>query len=211
MTLDKQQILNTPTPWALHRRLYDWVLSLAHSKHATIALFLLSFAESSFFPIAPDILQIALTLERRNLAWYYATVSSVASVLGGMFGYAIGAMLWPIVSSFFFQYVFDPATFARVESLYRHWDFWAVFIAAFTPVPYKVFTIAGGVFNISLGMFIVASLVGRSARFFIEAILLWGFGVPIKVFIEKYFNLMSLILVALLISGIILFKGFHYA
>lgn len=196
----------TPSRWAFHRRLYEWVLGFAYSKHAAAALFCLSFAESSFFPIAPDILQIALTLERPKLAWYYAGISSFASVFGGLAGYWIGALIWSFVSSFFFQYVFSETTFLHVELLYHQWDFWAIFIAAFTPVPYKVFTIAAGVFHISLPMFILASVVGRSARFFLVASLLWWFGPSIKQLIEKYFNLLSLLLVVLLVSGFVLCK-----
>jgi membrane protein YqaA with SNARE-associated domain len=196
----------SPSRWALHRRLYEWVLSFAHSKHASLALFCLSFAESSFFPIAPDILQIAMTLERRNLAWYYAGINSCASILGGVVGYAIGAFVWMFVSSFFFQYVFSETTFLHVEALYHRWDFWAIFIAAFTPIPYKVFTIAAGVFNISLPMFILASVIGRSARFFLVASLLWWFGPSIKRSIDKYFNALSLLLVILLVGGFVLCK-----
>lgn len=193
--------------WALHRRLYDWVLSLAHHKHSTLALFLLSFAESSVFPIAPDVLQIALTFERRDRAWFYAAVSSVASVLGGILGYAIGMGIWELASGFFFKYVFSQTTFEHVKALYQTWDFWAVFVAAFTPIPYKVFTVAAGVFQISFPMFVLASIIGRSSRFFLVATLLWFFGPRIKEFIEKYFNLLSIIFTALLVCGYLLLKS----
>lgn len=194
------------SPWALHIRLYRWVQSFAHSKHATLALFLLSFTESSIFPIAPDVLQIALTLERRSLAWYYAAVSSVASVLGGLVGYAIGKVAWQVVSGFFFDYVFSENTFLQVKVLYQQWDFWAVFVAAFTPIPYKVFTLAAGVCTLSLPMFLLASIIGRSARFFLVASLLWWFGPTIKEFIERYFNWLTLLLVFLLVCGFLLLK-----
>jgi membrane protein YqaA with SNARE-associated domain len=193
--------------WAFHRRLYDWVLSLAHHKHSTLALFLLSFAESSVFPIAPDVLQIALTFERRECAWFYAAVSSVASVLGGLLGYAIGMGIWELASGFFFHYVFSETTFEHVKTLYQTWDFWAVFVAAFTPIPYKVFTIAAGVFQISFPMFVLASVIGRSSRFFLVATLLWFFGPTIKQFIEKYFNVLSIIFTALLVCGYLLLKN----
>ncbi|MDX2116177.1 MAG: YqaA family protein [Planctomycetota bacterium] len=192
--------------WAIHKRLYEWVLSLAHSAHGSRALFLLAFAESSFFPIPPDVLQIALTLERRTRAFFYAAVSTVGSVLGGLAGYAIGWGLWSVVSPFFFRYVFDQAVFTRVESLYQEHDFWCVFIAAFTPIPYKVFTIAGGVFGINLLMFFLASLVGRAGRFFLVATLLWWFGPPIKGFIDRYFNLLSVVFTVLLIGAFVLLK-----
>jgi membrane protein YqaA with SNARE-associated domain len=195
-----------PPRWAVHRRLYDWVLGLAHSNHGTAALFALSFAESSFFPIPPDVLQIALTLERRSRAFFYALVSTIASVLGGVAGYAIGWGLWAAVDAFFYRYVFDEAVFHRVEGLYQRYDFWCVFIAAFTPIPYKVFTIAGGVFHISLPMFILASAVGRSGRFFVVAALLWWFGPPVKSFIERYFNLLSVVFTVLLVGFFVVLK-----
>lgn len=195
-----------PSRWALHRRLYDWVLSFAHSKHSRRALFILSFTEASVFPIAPDILQIALTLERRHLAWTYAGISAIASVLGGVLGYAIGAGLWHVMSNFFFQYVFSESTFLNVQKLYNEWGFSAVFVAAFTPIPYKVFTLAAGVCQISLPVFIFASLIGRSARFFLVAALLWWYGPSIKQFIERYFNLLSIGVVVLLICGFAILK-----
>ncbi len=196
-----------PLPiWALHRRLYDWVLKFAHHKHSTTALFLLSVAESSFFPIPPDVLQIAMTLERRSRAWWYAAVSTAGSVLGGVAGYLIGMLAWAAVKGFFFKYIFDEAVFERVQGLYQEWDFWAIFVAAFTPIPYKVFTIAAGVFEISLPMFIIGSCVGRAGRFFIVAALLYRFGPPMKRFIERYFNLLSLIFAALLIGAFFLLK-----
>lgn len=198
---------NAPVPrWAIHRRLYDWVLSLAHHRHSTTALFLLSFAESSFFPIPPDVLQIALTLERRGRAFYYAAVSTIASVLGGLAGYLIGWGVWELVRDFFFRVVFNEAVFHKVEGLYQTYDFWCIFAAAFTPIPYKVFTIAAGVFHIALVPFVLASAVGRAGRFFLVAALLWKFGPPIRSFIEKYFNLLSIVFTVLLVGGFALFK-----
>lgn len=198
-----------PVPrWAIHRRLYDWVLSLAHHRHGTWALFLLSFAESSFFPVPPDVLQIALTLERRERAWYFATVSTLASVLGGLLGYLIGWGFWEATQDLFYRYVpgFTPEVYQRVHDLYGEWNFWIVFAAAFTPIPYKVFTIAGGVFGVFLPMFVVASLVGRGARFFIVAALLWKFGPPVKGFIDRWFNLLCVIFTVLVVGGFALLK-----
>lgn len=195
-----------PPAWAIHRRLYNWVMSLAYSRHGAIALFLLSFAESSFFPIPPDVLQIALTLERRSRAFYYAAVSTFASVLGGIAGYGIGWGVWHAVDQLFFKYVFKEEIFQRVSGLYNQYDFWCVFIAAFTPIPYKVFTIAGGVFGIALPGFILASAIGRAGRFFLVAALLWWFGPPIKSFIDRYFNLLSVVFVILLIGFFVVLK-----
>ncbi len=196
--------------WAVHRRLYDWVLSLAHKPHGTAALFVLSFAESSFFPIPPDVLQIALTLERRSRAFYYAAVSAVASVLGGVAGYFIGWLLWSAVDEFFFKYIFSREVFDRVGVMYHDNAFWAIFTAAFTPIPYKVFTIAAGVFHekVSLVTLVVASAVGRSGRFFLVAMLLWWLGPPVKGFIDRYFNLLSIVFTVLLIASFVLLERF---
>lgn len=198
-----------PVPrWAIHRRLYDWVLSLAHHKHGTWALFLLSFAESSFFPVPPDVLQIALTLEKRERAWYFATVSTIASVLGGLLGYLIGWGFWEATQDLFYRYVpgFTPQVYDKVHGLYEQWNFWIVFAAAFTPIPYKVFTIAGGVFGVFLPMFVVASFVGRGARFFIVAALLWKFGPPVKGFIDRWFNLLCIVFTVLVVGGFAVLK-----
>jgi membrane protein YqaA with SNARE-associated domain len=194
--------------WHVHRRLYDWVLSLAHHRHATAALFVVSFAESSFFPVPPDVLQIALTLERRSRAWWYATVSTVASVLGGVFGWIIGFALWAVVSEWFFRFVpgVTPENFALVERKFHENAFLTVFTAAFTPIPYKVFTIAAGVFHVSLWMLVIGSIVGRGGRFFAVAALIYVFGPPVKKFIEKYFNLLTLAFVALLVIGVVVWR-----
>jgi membrane protein YqaA with SNARE-associated domain len=196
--------------WAIHRRLYDWVLSFAHHRHSTMALFLLSFSESSFFPIPPDVLQIALTLERPKRAWWYAAVSTIGSVLGGAAGYLIGWGGWHLVSEFFFRWIpgFTPEVFENVQNLYREHDVLIVFAAAFTPIPYKVFTITGGVVAISIPMFLLASAIGRGARFFIVAGLLAWFGPSIKTFIDRYFNLLCIVFTVLLVGGIFIIKYF---
>lgn len=197
--------------WAIHRRLYVWVLSFAHHRHSTSALFVLSFAESSFFPVPPDVLQIALTLERRERAWFYAMVSTIASVLGGAAGYFIGWALWEAVKQPFFEYVpgFTPEVYDKVHVWYDQYNFWIVFAAAFTPIPYKVFTITGGVFGIFFPMFLVASTIGRGARFFLVAALLWKFGPPIRTFIDRYFNLLCIAATLLLLGGFVLIKYMH--
>ncbi len=190
-----------PLPrWAIHRRIYDWTLAQAHHKHAPTVLFLVAMAESSFFPIPPDVLQIVLTLERRSRAWFYAAVSSVGSVVGGVLGYAIGYFLWEVVGDFFLKYVFKQELFDKVGELYQENAFLAVFSAAFTPIPYKVFTVAAGVFHVSLLMFIIGSVVGRAGRFFLVGGLLYFIGPPVKVFIEKYFNLLTVVFLVLLVG-----------
>jgi len=192
--------------WEIHRRIYNWVTAFAHHKHASLILFLISIAESSFFPLAPDILQIPMTLERRERCWFYATITLVGSVLGGIIGYFIGKLTWYFTSSFFLTHVFNPKLFEEVEKLYQAWGFWAVFVAAFTPIPYKVFTIAAGVFDVPFFEFVLASIIGRGARFFLVAALLHHYGARIKHGIEKYFNLLTIVFVVLLLGGYLLLK-----
>lgn len=197
--------------WAIHRRMYDWVLGFAHHKHSTAALAILSFAESSFFPIPPDVLLMPLCLGNRRKAFWFATVCTIASVLGGLAGYAIGWGLWEATQAIFYNYVpgFTEAKFNNVGGLYERYNFWVVFIAAFTPIPYKVITIAAGVFHINLVMFIIASAIGRGLRFFLVAGLMWKFGEPIVKFIDRYFNLLSIAFTLLLIGGFAVMKLMH--
>ena len=185
------------------RKLYDWVLSWADTRYGVAALALLSFAESSFFPIPPDVLLIALCLGNRHKWFYFALVCSVASVLGGLAGYGIGWGLWQSVDSYFFAYVpgFTPETFEAVKGFYEEWNFWIVFIAAFTPIPYKVITVTAGVMGINIPMFILASVIGRSARFFLVAYLLRRFGDPMKDFIDRRFNLLTVVFTIMLLAG----------
>jgi membrane protein YqaA with SNARE-associated domain len=197
-----------PSKWAIHRHLYDWVIGFAHKRHSTWALAGLSFAESSFFPIPPDVLLLPMCLGKRSKAWWFATVCTLASVLGGVAGYFIGYAAWEAVDQYVFKYVpgFKPETFERVAKLYQEYDFWIVFAAALTPIPYKVFTIAGGVFHVALVPFILASIVGRGVRFFAEAALMYAFGPTILPFVDRYFNLLSILFTLLLIGGFVLVK-----
>jgi membrane protein YqaA with SNARE-associated domain len=200
--------------WSIHRYLYDWVLSWAESPFGGIALFILAFAESSFFPVPPDVLLIALVLGVREKAWRYAAACSAASIAGGLFGYFIGYALWytggdfSSIALFFFDFIpgFTVDAFNRVAALYEEFGFWIVFTAGFTPLPYKVITITAGVAKIDLGVFAVASLVSRSLRFFLVAGLIWKFGPPIREFIEKRFNLLAIVFVVLLVGGFAVIK-----
>lgn len=185
------------------RRLYAWVLTWADSRYGTLALFVIAFAESSFFPIPPDVLQIALSVAKPKRAFFYAAVATAASVLGGVLGWYIGHALWESVSGFFFDHVpgFTRDNFALVESKYNDHAFLAIFTAAFTPIPYKIFTIAAGVFQIALPTLMLASVVGRGARFFLVGSLIFFFGPKVKEVIEKYFEVATIALLALGIAG----------
>jgi len=188
------------------RRMYDWVLHWSATPYALPALFVLAFTESSFFPIPPDILLIAMTLAAPALWLRYAAVCSVASVLGGMFGYLIGLKFMDVAGNRIVEFYHLRDKFDHVGELFNQYQAWAVGAAGFTPLPYKVFTIAAGAFQIDFPIFVAASAVSRSARFFLVAFLLYRFGPSIKVFIEKYFNLLTIAFFILLILGFILIK-----
>ncbi|MEN8686099.1 MAG: VTT domain-containing protein [Desulfuromonadales bacterium] len=192
----------------LVRRLYDWVLHWAETPYGGPALFLLALVESSIFPVPPDVLLIALCIALPSRAWRFALLASAGSVLGGLIGYGIGWGAWSFVDTFFFDYIpgFTPAVFERVQGLFAEYDFWVVFTAGFTPIPYKVITIGSGVFNINLLVFSVASLVSRSLRFFLVAWLLHRYGSGMRDFIDRYFNLLSIVFVLLLLGGFLLLK-----
>lgn len=192
--------------FGLLRKLYDWVLSLANKKHASKALFGLAFAESSFFPIPPDVLQIALSVSKPKKSFFFALISSIGSVLGGIFGYFIGFFLFDSVGKLIIGTLGYQAQFDAVGNLYKSYAFLAILTAAFTPIPYKVFTIAAGFWQVGLFPLIAASLIGRSARFFLVATLFYFFGPKIKEFIDKYFNWLTIIFIVLLIGGFIAIK-----
>ena len=255
-----------PVPsWHLHRRMYDWVLQWADTRYGGWALFVMSFAESSFFPIPPDVLLAPLVLGNRRKWWKFAASCSLASLFGGMFGYAIGMWLWSGIGAIFHDHVpgFDRATavlaggrdvegmfdhtgfelapgklkgdpiypltmttadgerltlaepdvkemhvhaFTRVATLYEQYDVWIVAAAGFTPLPYKVITITAGVFEINFFIFCLASALSRAARFFLVAGLMGWFGPTIKPLIDKYFNLLCIAFMVLLIGGFALLK-----
>jgi membrane protein YqaA with SNARE-associated domain len=192
----------------LLRRLYDWTLAKAAGPGALKWLAFISFADSSFFPIPPDVLQIALSVAKPRSSFVYAAVSAVASVAGGVFGWAIGWGLWHLIAEWFFAYVpgFSHEKFGYVEQLYQGNAFAAIFAAAFTPIPYKVFTIAAGVFSVPLTTLIVASVLGRSGRFFLVATVMYFCGATAKKFIDRYLELVTLVLGAAVIAGFFAIK-----
>ncbi len=188
------------------RKTYDWVLHWSTTRYALPALALLSFAESSFFPIPPDVLLIAMVVAVPMKAFRYAAVCSVASVLGGMFGYLLGWQFMELVGTPIVEFYHLQAQWDKIGGWYEKYNAWAVGAAGFTPLPYKVFTLAAGAFQINFLVFVLASLVSRSARFFIVAGLIWKYGAPIKIFIEKYFNILSIVFIILLFAGFVLVK-----
>jgi membrane protein YqaA with SNARE-associated domain len=184
------------------------MLHWADTPYGPLALFLLALAESSFFPIPVDPLLIALCLGAIKKSWRFALYTSLASVTGGMIGYLIGFGIWEVVDSFFFKYVpgFSESLFERVMGNFNKYGFWYVFAAGFTPIPYKVFTIASGVFKLNFFLFVIASTISRSLRFFAIAALFRKFGPEIKSFIDKYFNLLALLFFILLFGGFLVIK-----
>lgn len=190
------------------RRLYDWVLSWANHPGGTWALLGVAFAESSFFPVPPDVLQMALGISKPKRSFWYASVSSTGSVLGGILGYAIGYFLYESIGKKIIGFYHLEATFGKVGLYYQAQAFLWIFIAAFTPIPYKVFTIAAGVYHsyVSLPVLILASAIGRPARFFFVATLIYFFGPKIKDFIDKYFNWLTVAFGVLILLGFVAIK-----
>jgi membrane protein YqaA with SNARE-associated domain len=189
------------------KRLYNWILSWSESRWGWVALLFIALFEASWFPLPPDILLIALCLGATAKSFRFATICLIGSVVGAALGYGIGHFLWitpegdpTALASLFYEYVFSIEKFQNVGSLYDRFNFWIIFTAGFTPLPFKLFTIAGGMFDINFVMFIIASIIARGMRFFLIAGLIWKFGAPIKVFIDKYFNLLASLFAVMLIG-----------
>jgi membrane protein YqaA with SNARE-associated domain len=187
---------------------YDWVLSWADRPGGVWALMGISFAESSFFPIPPDILLIPLCLAVPRRALWYAALCTAASVVGGMFGFAIGLLFFDSVGGWIIHVYALEGFFADVGRWYADYAAWIVAGAGFTPIPYKVFTIAAGFFRVNFPVFVVASIVGRGGRFFLVAGLLAWFGEPMKDFIDRYFNVLTVALAVLFVGGFLVIKFF---
>jgi membrane protein YqaA with SNARE-associated domain len=188
------------------RRLYDWTLSWAERPGGSWALFFIAFVESSVFPVPPDVLLIALSVGAPKKAFRFASICSIGSVLGGMLGYLIGYAAWQAVKGLFIPYVFSQAAFDKVQELYQGNTFLAILTAAFTPIPYKVFTVAAGVFEVSFMTLVLASAVGRSARFFLVGGTIFLFGASVRTLIEKYFDWLAWALLALGVAGFLAVK-----
>jgi len=188
------------------RGLYDWTIGLAGHRHALWALALVSFLESSVFPIPPDILMIPMIIAAPSRAFLIASVCLVSSVLGGLLGYYIGFGLFETVGRPVLEFYGKDAYFEDFATRYNEWGAWAVLVAGVTPFPYKVITIMSGVTQLNLGVFMVARVIARALRFFIIAALLWKFGAPIRDFIEKRLGLVFTIFCVLLVGGFVVAK-----
>lgn len=189
------------------RRLYNWMMRLAEHRHATWALAGISFAESSFFPIPPDPLLILMVLAKRERAFLIAAICTVASVAGGVLGYAIGALLYDTVG----QWLMNLYGYTDKVESFRHayqseWGTYFILIKGLTPIPYKIVTITSGIAGYNLPMFILLSAITRGARFFIVATLLRIFGEPVRHFIEKWLEWVTAGAAALVISGFVVLK-----
>ncbi|MFV9645440.1 MAG: YqaA family protein [Desulfobacterales bacterium] len=188
------------------RRLYSWVLHWAETPYGTWALFVLAFCESSFFPIPPDLLLIALAVSIPKRSLYYALVCSAGSVLGGCLGYLIGWQFMVGIGEKIISFYGLTEKVEYIQSLYMQYDALAIGIAGFTPIPYKVFTISAGAFDINFTVFVIASAVSRAARFFLIGWLIYRFGTGIQAFIEKYFNTLAVAFTILLVAGFVIIK-----
>jgi membrane protein YqaA with SNARE-associated domain len=188
------------------RRLYDWTMRAAAHKNAVPSLFTVSFVESSFFPIPPDVMLIPMILAERAKAWYFALVATLGSVLGGVFGYLIGYFLFDAIGQPMLELYGYADKFEKFASQYNEYGAWIVFFFGVTPFPYKVITIASGTTGLNIAVFMLASVLSRGLRFFIVAALLYWFGPPIRDFIEKRLGLVFTVFVVLLFGGFIAIK-----
>lgn len=188
------------------KAVYDYMLRLAADKHAMLFLFIVAFAESSFFPIPPDIMLIPMILATPFKAYRIAGVATAASVIGGYFGYLIGVYGYDLIAKPILNFYGYMAQFDVFKGYYHEWGAWIVFGAGLTPFPYKVVTIASGAVHLDLAVFTIASVLSRGGRFFLVAWLLKKYGVPMKVFIEKHLGKLSVLFVVLLVGGFALIK-----
>lgn len=192
------------------RKVYDWMGKQVYSSYATPMLAILFYLEAIFF-IPTDPMLIIYCIERRDKAYWYATIATIFSVLGGLTGYTIGYLLWQhfgpqIIHSSIVTYIMPTQMFYNIKELYHKYQAWAILAAAFTPIPYKAATLSAGFCQLSLLPFIIASLVGRGARFYLYAITISIWGKKIKEYIDRYFNILVLLAMTLIISAVWLIK-----
>jgi len=190
------------------RQIYDRCLVWVQSPYGIWALFFIAVAESSFFPIPPDVFLMVLCIAVPPKSFRYAAICAVGSVLGGMLGYGLGLGFMDTVGVKILEWYGLHDKYEVVQNLYRQYDALAVGAAGFTPLPYKLFTITAGAFKINFVTFILVSIVSRSARFFLVAAFIYKFGAPVRHFIERYFNLLSIVFFILLIGGFLVMRLF---
>ena len=190
----------------IFRSLYDWTMANATGRNAWAILFVISFAESSFFPIAPDVMLMPMVLADRKRAFWLAAWCTLASVLGGMLGYAIGALLYDSIGQWVIQVYGYGDRIEEFRSFYAKWGAWVILIKGALPIPYKLITILSGFAGYNFGLFVLLSAITRGARFGAEAALLYRFGEPIREFVEKRLELAMLIVVGTIIIGILMAK-----
>jgi membrane protein YqaA with SNARE-associated domain len=188
------------------RRLYDWTMRLAAGPKALPALGVVSFTESSFFPIPPDAMIIPMVLARPDLAWRIALVATVTSVVGGAAGYAIGYYLFETIGQSVIAFYGYQDKFAAFRDAYNEWGLWIILIKGLTPIPYKLVTIASGAAAFNFWIFMAASIATRGARFFLVAALLKYFGPPIREFVEKRLTLVTTIFIVGLVGGFVIVR-----
>lgn len=185
----------------MFRALYDWTLRLAAHRHAIRSLAVISFAESSFFPIPPDVMVVPMVLARRDQAYLIATVCTVSSVLGGMLGYAIGYFLFDSLGQWLVSVYHMQERMEGLRRLYDHWGAWVILIKGFTPIPFKLVTIASGFFQYDFPIFVVLAAITRGGRFFLIAWLLRRYGASMQAFIEERLTLVGWAFLILLVGG----------
>ena len=190
------------------RRIYDWVMRLAHHRHAAWALAVVSFTESSFFPIPPDAMLIPMVLADRQKAWRYATICTIASVMGAFLGYWIGHALYESVGKAIIAFYGAGAKVDALIDQFNHWGFWIILGKGLTPIPFKIVTIACGIAGFDLFHFFIACVITRGARFFLVAALLYRFGEPVRDFIERRLTLVTTTFLVLLVGGFIAIAHF---
>ena len=188
------------------KQTYDWMMRMASDRRAPHALFWVSFAESSFFPIPPDVMLIPMIMAERAKAWFFAALATVSSVLGGIAGYAIGYFFIDTVGRPILEFYGKAEGFEAFKQLFNDYGVWILIIKGMTPIPYKVLTITAGVTHMAFVPFIVASIVARAMRFFLVAALLYWFGPPIKEFIERRLSLVTSVFVVVLVGGFVVLK-----
>ena len=188
------------------RRLYDRVIALSGHRRAGLWLALVSFAESSFFPIPPDVLLVPMVLARPDRAWRLAFVCTVASVAGGALGYLIGYALFDVLAAPILRAYHYQDAFAAFQATYARWGLWVILVKGLTPIPYKIVTIASGAAKFDFAVFMLASLATRGARFFLVAALLRAYGEPVRGFIERRLTLVTTLVLAAIVAGFVLLK-----